>query len=231
MFEYKIPEYYEKMIDKKFLENLRNNLFRIFEGMGLNTPASEGIDMITSTSGWGVAFGITCIEQKKEELYSYYEGLAWMDSDIFDGIISSKMIKENIILDDSRNLIEKYLDKKVDFCEECGALRELDDLYINEDENYVCKECAEETECKDYYDEILKIIPQAVKDLDLNGEEICTCNKCKNLYTKKEGIFKKGTFNCYRCIDFEQEDSSKTNTTKYYRVWCEKLENYKGNKK
>ena len=52
MCEYTIPEKYDKMIDKELLTKIRDNVFKIFEGIGMDVPTNEGMDYVTTTAGW-----------------------------------------------------------------------------------------------------------------------------------------------------------------------------------
>lgn len=230
MCEYTIPEKYDKMIDKELLTKIRDNVFKIFEGIGMDIPTNEGMDYVTTTAGWDTAIGIACIESGKEGLYRYYANLSWMDSDIFDGIIVTKMVEENLILDDAINLYKKILNLDVDYCISCSELRDKKDLVKDENlDRYICLKCKENKEIKNYScyeEEFKKILPKALNKI--KTQEIIKCSKCNIGFYKYQGTFENNKFICNHCKEMEDKEGV---TFAFYKTWSQKLEKYKEDKK
>lgn len=173
--KYSIPENIKVLITDIFLKEFRNQLFRIHKHYGLNTFADEGIPMNTSTSGWYAAFGKACIETQNLELFDYWRGLEWYDSDIFDGELADMLVDKKLILPSIDEIIYEKLGIKSDdlaYCGECGKLYTKDmvvdmgedsefiDSHISQ---YLCLHCQDklnsqnkESSVTDYYLSVLK---------------------------------------------------------------------------
>ena len=95
-FEYEIPESIKCIITEDFLEELRNQLFKICEYLGLDTPA-EDFFMYTSTFGWETAFGKACLLTNNTELLNYSETLPWYDSDMFNDELVEMLFDRHFI--------------------------------------------------------------------------------------------------------------------------------------
>lgn len=69
-------------------------------------------DLYSGTGGWLAAFKMTCKKLDMMWLMEYREGLEWYDSDILDGIIEDRIIKNFIEKDHSQdhaNCYYKYI--------------------------------------------------------------------------------------------------------------------------
>lgn len=240
--EYTIPQKYKNMIDKVFLTEFRNQLFRMHEHYYLDSFADEGIPMNTSTSGWFVAFGKTCLLYHKEELLDYWRTLSWYDSDIFDGELADMLVKSKLILDDITKYTEKYLgitDEHIVGCVKCYNLYEDKDCeeLSSDDEDYdiyvednftphICVSCKDGNSIKDIRARLEEkgLLQIVSNELNINNQYLCTCNKCGHIYEIDQGVNPTDNFVCHYCNDKKTEPYK---TTDYYRQTLEELDKYK----
>ena len=169
--EYRIPEDKKKLITDEFLREFRNQLFRIYSHMSLDSFAESGVTIAT-THGWIAAFGKACLLTHNEELLNYWRSLSWYDSDKFNGEIYDMLIDKGLVLCDIFSLIEEKMKiKKEDlvYCNTCGKLYSKDmvvKIEDGEDEvfytRYRCLHCQDLRDTKeenrvntDYYRNIL----------------------------------------------------------------------------
>lgn len=170
--EYTIPENIKELITNDFLREFRNQLFRIYDHMSLDTFAESGVTIAT-THGWTAAFGKACLLTGNEKLLNYWRSLSWYDSDHFNGEVYDMLISKGFLLGDIFTLIEEKMGiKKEDlvYCNDCGKLYSKDMVVrieeVDDDtrfSEYRCmhchdkKETAEENRIStDYYRNALK---------------------------------------------------------------------------
>jgi hypothetical protein len=129
--EYSIPEAIDKRIPEHFYIAMAGELCSIFgpqifekiewydydeEGNEIPNSRNEEFDyydLDSSTGGWYEAFKETCIKLNLRWLVDYHSTLEWYDSDIFDGIIEARIIKNFLEKENSpANSYYKYLIKK-----------------------------------------------------------------------------------------------------------------------
>ena len=96
MFKYKIPEEIKTKLTKEFLTDFLHELIKIFN---LKEPIyyDDCLAYLECTCGWVDAFQHACIKQKLIDVLMYYDELEWYDSDMFDGEVSSLMIKYGLV--------------------------------------------------------------------------------------------------------------------------------------
>lgn len=179
--EYTIPKDIKELITDDFLEEFRNQLFRIHEYYSLENFAEEGISMNTSTGGWYAAFGKACLLTHKEVLLDYWRTLPWYDSDIFDGELADMLIERGFILGDLSKVIEEQLGIKegdLKICNDCGRLYSKDMVVEitdkNEDifmSNYRCLYCQDKKNGNDYYKNVLKELDEYKNSHPIVNEE------------------------------------------------------------
>ena len=122
--EYKIPEDKKKLITDEFLREFRNQLFRIYSHMSLDSFAESGVT-ISTTYGWTAAFGKACLLTNNEKILNYWRSLNWYDSDHFNGEIYDMLIANGFLLGDIFTLIEEKMGVKREdlvYCCDCGKL-------------------------------------------------------------------------------------------------------------
>lgn len=128
--EYTIPKDIKSRIPDYFYFAMAGELVSIFgphilekvdypeyDNDGNEIPGDPNIDnsyydLCSGTSGWYEAFKMTCKKLNMMWLMDYYKTLEWYDSDIFDGIIEDRIIKNYIEKDhmhDQVNCYYKYL--------------------------------------------------------------------------------------------------------------------------
>lgn len=99
--EYEIPKEIAERIPDYFYFALAGELFGTAgyeNGLYMFTDRSEDTNgeyhnFDSGTSGWYVAFMMTCKKLDMLWLLEYYNGLPWYDSDIFDGIMEENIEK------------------------------------------------------------------------------------------------------------------------------------------
>ena len=173
--EYQIPDNTKELITYDFMKEFRNQLIRIHEYWSIDTFAEDGIPMDTSTGGWQASLGKACIITKNKDLWNYWRHLDWYDSDIFDGELAEMLIKNNLILGNLSEVIERQLgikEEDLKCCCECGKLYtsemviELSDVEAEEEmSGYKCLCCNDientvsgNKNATDYYRDCLKEI-------------------------------------------------------------------------
>lgn len=99
--KFEIPEDIRVLIDYDFLAMLQNELYMIFnlslEDYEYDSPALE-----IETSGWDVAFGLTCIKSDRKQIYEYFRTLDWEEWVLFYDAVVDMMVKSKIILPKSK---------------------------------------------------------------------------------------------------------------------------------
>ena len=107
--KYHIPKEIKERIPEYFYESLWGELVSVFgssviEITGYTPDEKEesfkpiyGLAYCTSTSGWNVAVWATCRKLDLMPVYEYYDGLGWIESDLFDGEIEEEIIQRCII--------------------------------------------------------------------------------------------------------------------------------------
>ena len=85
-----------------FYQCLFGELVKVW-GMNLVAPCDTGdsyqdqideyLALTAGTAGWNVAIKESCGQCDMIDMYEYYSDLDWIQSDIFDGIITDNMIK------------------------------------------------------------------------------------------------------------------------------------------
>lgn len=85
-----------------FYQRLFGELVKVW-GMNLVAPCDTGdsyqyqideyLALMAGTAGWNVAIKESCCQCDMINMYEYYSDLNWIQSDIFDGIITDNMIK------------------------------------------------------------------------------------------------------------------------------------------
>lgn len=73
-----------------------------------------GLAFCTGTSGWNAAFEMTCKKLDIMWLYTYYQTLAWYESDKFDSDIYTLLMTKFINVDTPDNKYYQYLLDKSD---------------------------------------------------------------------------------------------------------------------
>ena len=103
--KYQIPEEIKKQIPEYFYESLWGELVSVFgssviEITGYTPDEKEesfepiyGLAYCTSTCGWNAAVWATCRKLDLMPIYEYYDGLGWVESDLFDGEIEEELYK------------------------------------------------------------------------------------------------------------------------------------------
>jgi hypothetical protein len=99
--KFEIPGDIRALIDYDFLKMLQNELYMIFN-LSLEDYEYDNSALDGGTSGWGVAFGLTCIKSNKKQIYDYYRTLSWDESDIFDGLVVGMMSENRLVLPKSK---------------------------------------------------------------------------------------------------------------------------------
>lgn len=95
--EYTIPTEIDNRIPEHFYPALAGELFSIC-GPRVFEPCDGVYDFGAGTHGWYEAIRATCRKLGLDWLLHYYETLPWYDSDLFDGIIESRV---SALLDDA----------------------------------------------------------------------------------------------------------------------------------
>lgn len=244
--EYSIPNKYKKMMSYDFLVELRKQLFKIHEYYNLFLFSEEGIPMNTSTSGWVAAFYKACDEKSLLELFDYYKGLDWMDSDIFDGIVADMLEKEGLILTDKFSYIYKHLglNDGYYYCYECNKLfleKDLDeyideDLFDEDDEKpFICKNCSKKGSAKSLEETLIDDFGDPFefisKALSIEKESLVECPHCKGIYTLDMGTMNKNEFICDFCKDMKRSKDKNTYVSPYYKEVIKELDDYTDKKK
>lgn len=129
--EYKIPDDIKSRIPEYFYYAMAGELVSVMGASVLDLlevplECSDGTedydyyyDLHNSTSGWGMAFKMTCYKLDMMWLVDYWNTLEWYDSDIFDGEIEWEiigLIKNGKIECNGANDYYKYLLKKFERC-------------------------------------------------------------------------------------------------------------------
>ena len=190
--EYTMQESIKDLITYDFLKEFRNQIFRIHEYYSLDTFADFGIPMNTSTAGWFAAFGKACLLTNKENLFDYWRGLPWYDSDIFDGELAEMLIDKKLILGDSTKIIGEQLNINPDdivYCCDCGKFYTKDmvvELEANDedsfyDEDFIqyrcfyCQDVKNETDgnrnATNYYKSVLNELDEYKNNHPINNED------------------------------------------------------------
>ena len=121
--KFEIPEDIRVLIDYDFLAMLQNELYMIFnfslEDYEYDSPALE-----VETSGWDVAFWLTCIKSKRKQIYKYSHTLDWEEQVLFYVAVVDMMVKSKIILPKSKtDYISEALCLPQDEIGECWVCR------------------------------------------------------------------------------------------------------------
>lgn len=240
--EYDMPKEIRALIDRDFLIEFRNQLYRIFDYWALDSFDEEGISMNTSTAGWAAALGKACINTHKEAIYAYWKKLDWYDSDIFDGYLADILLQEKVVLGSFENYLEKYLkikNPKVGNCCDCYSWFLTSDLIElpqkeAEDEysSYRCIDCDNFKSGKilkreNKIDLVGKLKPHIFDiisdDLSIDKNKLIMCSKCNLIYTKDLGIFANDEFLCHFCNDLNSSKEGNFHSTDYYRNLLEEI--------
>ncbi len=96
--EYKIPDEIGNKIPPYFYAAFAGELFSVFglDALQKDEDNSYGLRYFCGTAGWLEALKTTCKKLNLDWLMNYYYTLDWYDSDIFDGVISERIISEFI---------------------------------------------------------------------------------------------------------------------------------------
>ena len=96
MFEYKIPPEIKAKLTNEFMSDFLNELINIFD---LKEPIfySDCLTYFESTCGWVDAFECVCAKHKLSDVFTYYDKLAWYDSDIFDDEVACLLVEYDLI--------------------------------------------------------------------------------------------------------------------------------------
>lgn len=158
--EYTVPEEIKAKFTDEFCKALRRALFHIFEYYDLSSFAESGPIQNCSSTGFVTAFWTACIEIGNEELFRYWEGLTWYESDVFTDTMITYMMDHGYLLGYLEDVIEEKLGipkSELKMCYQCGRYytedmgREVDmscDGY--EWGEWVCHSCADGAE-NNYY--------------------------------------------------------------------------------
>ena len=160
------------------------------------------------------------------------------------------LVDNHIILD----TIDKYAidyhivnnENKILYCVKCYDYFTKDDMdeLSKDDEDYdlyaedgyiphLCKKCSENKEVKSIANKLYESINKSnyniydfiSKELNIPNNKLCTCSKCKNVYTIDMGISSKNKFICHFCNDLAKNDKYKS-ATDYYRSLCYEKDQY-----
>lgn len=166
--EYTIPSDIKILITDRFLKEFLYQIIRI-AGISPYDFADEGIEYVTGTCSWYVAFGKACIDTDNKKLFDYRNSLEWYDSDIFDGELINILIDRKFILGYKTDVIKRELDvefEDVNVCDKCGMLMRTD-ILIKNGEGYICPYCKDvddgdkyENGTSDYYREICREVDE-----------------------------------------------------------------------
>lgn len=240
--EYDMPKEIRALIDRDFLIEFRNQLYRIFDYWALDSFDEEGISMNTSTAGWAAALGKACINTHKEAIYAYWKKLDWYDSDIFDGYLADILLEEKIVLGSMSNYISEYLGIKSEIRDCCDCFGFYEDSEVielpkkeAEDEysSYRCKTCEaiksgkilkKDAKHNDLNKRLKPFLFDIIsKDLSIDKEILVKCSKCELIYSNDLGVINdSGIFTCHYCNDAFKTGEEKTHATNYYRdIWKE----------
>lgn len=89
-----IPTYFYQCLFGELIKIWGINLVAPYDtGDTYETQIDERIAMMTGTGGWNVSFKAACEQCDMIEINDYYRNLDWIESDIFDGIITDNMVK------------------------------------------------------------------------------------------------------------------------------------------
>lgn len=74
-------------------------LINIIQVFNLSEPIyySDNIVYLESTCGWVDAFKNTCQKHNIEDVFAYYNGLEWYDSDLFDNEFGNLLVEYGLI--------------------------------------------------------------------------------------------------------------------------------------
>lgn len=155
-FEYTIPKDIYNSIPEEFWNNFRHELYMI-GGLSLCEESGSSALDDGGTGVWIAALYNACKSSNCLDIFDYYTGLEWYDSDIFDGIISEDMAKRSLIKTYSlSDMARETIFKKdeIDFCVKCGKPFVKQEMI--EDTEFVgfyyCYKCSQNEEnCNDYY--------------------------------------------------------------------------------
>ena len=113
--EYDIPKEISDKIPDYFYLAMLGELVSIM-GPDILKPVDwdgpEYYDFHSSTGGWVEALYETCRKLDMEWLKNYWKTLEWYDSDVFDGIIESRIAEKLTTEDFTANSYYKHLLKK-----------------------------------------------------------------------------------------------------------------------
>lgn len=174
---YSIPGEIKSLIDRSFLEALRNELYWVFN-LSLGDYAYDSAASNGGTGGWDVAFGLACIKTNKKEIYTYYRSLPWYDSDIFDGEVEEMLINERLVRRgyELEHIREELAieETEIGCCDFCGKYFFEDQLIDHTFDDgcaiRICHKCdivkfhPEQNECaSDYYKSGIKTLDDEFK--------------------------------------------------------------------
>ena len=109
--EYSIPDDIKSRIPDYFYYAMAGELVSVFGPDVLKYE--EEIDdyyLFSSTTGWGLAFKMTCKKLDMDWLWEYWRTLEWYDSDIFDGEIETEIIERFCKKDHGKDGANCYYD-------------------------------------------------------------------------------------------------------------------------
>lgn len=96
MFDYKMPQEVKDKFTREFMYDFLAELIRIFH---FTDPVffADDIFYAESTCGWAEAFERTCFKHNMNDVFTYYEKLAWYDSDLFDDQLGKIFVEYELV--------------------------------------------------------------------------------------------------------------------------------------
>ena len=96
-WDYKIPKEIKDQMPDYFYFALAGELTSVFgpiiwyEESNEDGTTRRSLGSVFSTSGYYLAFKMTCIKLGKFDVFSYYDSLSWQDSDMFDAEVKKEL--------------------------------------------------------------------------------------------------------------------------------------------